>query len=253
MNFWHRALGPIRNLVRRRDEPLRHYRWINADAPTGIVITPDTALQISVVWACVTGDHERDRLLPVERLHGRPHGEAEELQEDPLDDMLNVRPNPEMPAISFREALLFGALTWGNGYAEIVRNGRGQVTALWPLLPDRVQPRRDHEKPFELYYEVLEQDGSLVELGSEDVFHLRGPGISGLMGDNLVARAAMSMGSRPRRTGTRRPTSGTTRSRRRARVPEDDGDDAHKRLKDDWEDVQGARSRRTGRRSSRTA
>jgi HK97 family phage portal protein len=236
MNFWQRALGPIRNLVRRRDEPIRYYRWINTDAPSGIVITPETALQISVVWACVLAITNAIASCRWNIFTG-DHTNRAWLQEDPLDDILNVRPNPEMPAISFREALLFGALTWGNGYAEIVRNGRGQVTALWPLMSDRVTPRRRTEKPFELYYAYHQEDGSLVELDSEDVFHLRGPGITGLMGDNLVARAAKSMGlaaAQDRYASTY--FGNNTLLGGVLEYPKTLGDDAHKRLKDDWED-----------------
>lgn len=232
MSFWTRVMS----LVRRRDEPIRGYRWVNADAPSGIVITPDAALQLSAVWACVmaitnaigscrwnifTGDHMHREWLP----------------EDPLDYVLNVRPNPEMPAINFREALMFGALTWGNGYAEIVRNGRGQVAELWPLMPDRVVPRRRTEKPFGLYYSYYQQDGSQVELESDDVFHLRGPGISGLMGDNIVARAAKSMGiaaAQERYAGTY--FGNNTLLGGVLEYPKALSDEAHKRLKDDWED-----------------
>jgi HK97 family phage portal protein len=236
MNFWQRALGPIRNLVRRRDEPVRYYRWINTDAPSGIVITPETALQISVVWACVLAITNAIASCRWNIFTG-DHTNRTWLAEDPLDDILNVRPNPEMPAISFREALLFGALTWGNGYAEVVRNGRGQVTALWPLMSDRMTPRRRSEKPFGLYYAYYQEDGSLVELESEDVFHLRGPGITGLMGDNLVARAAKSMGlaaAQDRYASTY--FGNNTLLGGVLEYPKTLGDDAHKRLKDDWED-----------------
>ncbi len=191
MGLWSRALAGVRNLV-RRDDPVREYRWITADQPTGIVITADTALQISVVWACVMAITNalaacRWSVFSVEG------DKRSQLVNDPLDHLLNVRPNSDMTAIAFKEATLFAGLTWGNGYAEIIKNARGQIFELWPLLPDRMVPRRRTVKPYRLYYEYFQQDGGRIELEAEQVYHLRGPGITGLMGDNLVARAAKSM------------------------------------------------------------
>ena len=45
------------------------------------------------------------------------------------------RPTADLP-FAVLAWLLGHILNWGNGYAWIDRNGAGQVTALWPLLPD---------------------------------------------------------------------------------------------------------------------
>lgn len=29
-------------------------------------------------------------------------------------------------------------LLWGNAYAQIIRNGKGEVIGLYPLLPDKM-------------------------------------------------------------------------------------------------------------------
>src|SRR6266446_10961228 len=161
MGLWSRALAGVRNLV-RRDDPVRECRWITADQPTGIVITADTALQISVVWSCVMAITNalaacRWSVFSVEG------DKRSQLVNDPLDHLLNVRPNSDMTAIAFKEATLFAGLTWGNGYAEIIKNARGQIFELWPLLPDRMVPRRRTVKPYRLYYEYFQQDGGRIE------------------------------------------------------------------------------------------
>jgi HK97 family phage portal protein len=183
------AFRPQANV--RRDQPLRNYRWLWPDQPAGITITNDTALQISVVWACVEviASSIAASQWNVFALEGR---NRTLLPDDPLDYILNTRPNSEMTAIAVKEVVLFGALTWGNGYAEIQRTASGKVAALWPLMPDRVMPRRDPETGV-MYYEYLQDSGGIARLEQQDVYHLRGPGISGLMGDNLVARAAKTI------------------------------------------------------------
>ena len=42
-------------------------------------------------------------------------------------------------------------LLWGNAYAQIIRNGKGEVIALYPLMPDRMTVDRDGNG--QLYYE----------------------------------------------------------------------------------------------------
>jgi phage portal protein BeeE len=69
-----------------------------------------------------------------------------------------------MTAIAMREALSMQALTWGNAYAEIVPNNRGDVAELWPLFSDRMVPRRNGGS---LFYEYANQDGSKTELPPE--------------------------------------------------------------------------------------
>lgn len=195
-SFWQRLLSPFRrrpqDLV-RPDDPQRYYRrFLPYAQAAGVVVTNENALELSVVWGCVTAvvngiAPSRWNVYTIDA-----KGQRKNLPDDPLSYLLNCRPNDDMTAIALREVLGFSALTWGNGYAEIGKSLSGKVTALWPLLPNRVQPRRDPET-LEMYYDVQQQDGAIVRVPADRMYHLRGPGISGLMGDNLVARATMSM------------------------------------------------------------
>jgi|GEM_PF-2082771 len=236
MGIWDRLTGPFRarNEI-RRDDPIRLFQWVSTDQPSGIVVTPETALQISVVWACVMAITTAISSCRwnVTLFDG---ANREILPDDPLDYLLNVRPNPEMTAVAFRESLMMNATTWGNGYAEIVKNARGQPSALWPLLPDRTLPRRDKQTGV-LYYEHRQMDGGMMRLEAEQVFHLHGPGITGLMGDNFVARAAkaMSLAAAQERFASTYFGNNTNMGGI-LKYPKKLSTDAHKKLKDDWED-----------------
>ena len=177
----------------RPDDPSRYLRWLPSPSiAAGVPVTVESAMQLSTVWACV--DAITKALAPcrwdVYRVSGR---RREVLPHDPIAYVLNVRPNPEMTAISFREALLYNALTWGNGYAEIVFDGAQRVKELWPLLPDRMTPRRRPDTGA-LYYEYVQMDGGLVDLEPAQVLHVRGPTLVGFLGDNFVARSAKAIG-----------------------------------------------------------
>lgn len=184
----------FRNLFARRGEdPRLQQRWVSPFPVAGLNLTADEALSLSAVWACIS--IVSASISSCRWNVFQPTGPTTRrlLDGDPLNWVLNTRPNPDVTAIGLREAMLMVAMPFGNSYAEIVRDGAGRVAQLWFMEPDRTQPRRDVETS-ELVYDYRQPiDGTLLTLPQRDVFHLRGPGLHGLMGDNIVARAAKSL------------------------------------------------------------
>lgn len=96
--------------------------------------------------------------------------------------------------------LCFLCILWGNGYAQIIRNGRGEVVALYPLMPDRMAVDRDARG--RIYYEYTRADSDVNTLGKkssvlllpEDVFHIPGLGFDGLVGYSPIAMAKQAVG-----------------------------------------------------------
>lgn len=147
----------------------------------GVVVNEDTAMSQSTVWACV-------RVIS-ESLAGMPWlvgsmlddgRTVEPIPKHPLNYLLNVQPNDETRAFSFRETLWSHALVWGNGYAEIERDYLGRPYALWQIHPSRVTPKRDPDTQ-ELYYEVDNQ-GEKIPIPYWNMFHLMGPSPDGISG-----------------------------------------------------------------------
>lgn len=186
----------LKNLVRRGPDPRQTERFQLPYPVTGLNLTADDILSLGAVWACIDSIARALGVCPWGVYNGPPGittGARELVESDPLIWILNSRPNPEMTAIGFREAMLFQAIPTGNAYAEIVRDMGGRVSELWPLIGDRMRPKRD-PNTWALFYEYTQPWGEVVRMEPRDVFHLRGPGLYGLMGDNLIARAAKSMG-----------------------------------------------------------
>jgi len=84
------------------------------------------------------------------------------------------------------------ALNWGNGYAEIERDGAGRVINLWFIEPNRVQVKRDEQGT--IYYEITDSRTSTTQLPASDVLHLHGLGFDGLIGYSTIAYASRTMG-----------------------------------------------------------
>jgi HK97 family phage portal protein len=87
--------------------------------------------------------------------------------------------------MTFWETILSHALTWGNGYAEIVRDGRGIVVELKPLDPASTYPTRT-VKGNKLIYSALTPEGVALTLPPEKILHIHGLSFDGLKGYSPV-------------------------------------------------------------------
>ena len=67
----------------------------------------------------------------------------EDRVQHPLYKVLHDQPNPEMTSYTFREVLMTHRRIYGNAYAQIIRNGRGDVLGLYPLAANRVRVERE--------------------------------------------------------------------------------------------------------------
>lgn len=157
----------------------------------GVSITPDSAVTVAAVWACLRYLSQTVAVLPWHVMKDADKG-AEIQPRNTIDYLIYKRPNPEWSSFQFRETLTHWALRWGNGYAEIERDQAGRPFALWPIHPDRVVAKRDRENGV-LYYEVNNGEGGKVDIEARDMFHIRGFG-EGPVGVNVIEYAAQSIG-----------------------------------------------------------
>lgn len=157
----------------------------------GVYITPDSAVTIAAVWACLRYLSQTVAVLPW-HVHKDTSLGSEIQSSHPVDWLLYKRPNPEWSSFQFRETLLHWALRWGNGYAEIERDVLGRPLNLWPIPPWRVRVCRDPETRL-LYYDVDNGEFGRVQIPMMDMFHIRGFG-EGPVGVNVIDYAAQSLG-----------------------------------------------------------
>lgn len=158
----------------------------------GVRVNADTALQQATLWACHRYLTQTVGQLPAQVRRMKARGFSEQIHNHPVDNLLTWRTNPELAPFQFKETMVGWAMMRGNGVAEIERDNRGQVIALWPIHPDRVDIRRDVETG-ELLYRISNGQQEPVYLKSPDVFHLRGYG-HGPVGLGVVEYAAESIG-----------------------------------------------------------
>ena len=175
------------------------YRFLFGQSSAGKTVNERTAMQMTAVYACVRILAESIAALPLHVFQQGPDGSRVKAEAFPLFRLLHDEPNPEMTSFIFRETLMTHLLLWGNAYAQILRNGRGEVVALYPLLPGKMRVERDEQG--QLYYRYIRNDrepptlsGNTVILLPESVLHIPGLGFDGLVGYSPISMTKNAIG-----------------------------------------------------------
>ncbi len=168
------------------------FLWTNK---SGVHVDEQIAMTYTAFWRCVNLISSTVAALPfhVYRMEGQ---RRTVLPADPVDSIIHVAANDEIPSLIFRETVQANALTWGNGYAEIETLRNGTPAALWQIEPPRVDVARE-KRGGRLIYDVYNGNGqSNTVLPPSSVFHLRGLGFDGLKGYSPVQlfKQAIGMG-----------------------------------------------------------
>jgi len=152
----------------------------NYTSKTGIEVTEEDSLSSAAVWSAVTQLSQSIASLPL-HLYKRlkPKGK-EKYTAHTLYNLMHLEPNPEMTALSFREAQAGQVLMTGTSYAEIERDKLDRIAGLWPLLTSRMELLR--MKDGELVYRYQLSDGTHKNFHRDNILRISGFSHSGLLG-----------------------------------------------------------------------
>jgi HK97 family phage portal protein len=189
MNWFQRVMAAARS---ERAKPDQGGLCVVGSTQSGVYVTDDTALNYSVVWACVRVISETVAQLPWKTYQKTAKGKKELTgDKNTVAWLLHTQPNPEMTAFRFKRLLVTHALTRGNAYAEIERDTSGRPIWLWPIHPDRVRVVREDGV---LNYYVNNGNGYSSPIPAADILHFRGLGDDEVMGASVIAKAKESIG-----------------------------------------------------------
>ena len=193
----------IFSFKRARDKPINRtpgsgYQFYMGGSSAGKNVNERSAMQMTAVYACVRILAEAIAGLPLHLYRYTDNEGKAKAIDHPLYLLLHDEPNPEMSSFVFRETLMTHLLLWGNAYAQIIRNGKGEVIALYPLMPNKMTVDRDENG--KLYYsyqrttdEVFKENSTVI-LRPSDVLHIPGLGFDGLVGYSPIAMAKNAIG-----------------------------------------------------------
>lgn len=185
-------MGLLARIFRRGKKPARRTSATLADpvwmhelghrTVSGVTVTPDTAMRVTTVYACVRLISETIGTLPL-HLYRRDGRKKEIATDHPLYELLHDAPNPLMTSVQMREQMQAALLLEGNAYARIIRDNLGEVKEILPIHPSRVQVRPSRSGR-NLVYII---DGGKERYLSGDIWHITGFSLDGLMGVSPIS------------------------------------------------------------------
>ena len=197
-------------MFKSRDKPKdstagSSFSFLFGSTAAGKPVNEQTSMQVTAVYCCVRILSEAVASLPLHLYRYTSEGSKEKAVDHPLYFLLHNEPNPEMTSFAYRETMMTHLLLYGNCYSQIIRNGKGEVVALYPLMPDRMKVDRDEHGRLYYEYTVYDSDdvdgrkgtnkvGRTVRLQPHDVLHIPGLGFDGLVGYSPIAMAKNAIG-----------------------------------------------------------
>lgn len=185
-----------------RDMGFETNGWGGARNPTGVRVTPDNAIESTVVLACIRCLAESVASLKLS-LFKDVKGVRESDSANPMNKLIASTPNDRQTSFEWREQGMLWLGLYGNWYNQIVRGPGDVVQQLIPLHPSRMKV--EEVDGGSLRYTYSESSGGSSTYAQEDIVHVRwmsNDGIEGMVPTTVskdaiaLARACELHGSR---------------------------------------------------------
>lgn len=165
--------------------------WIRGGDATasGEHVTPEAAAGLPAVYDAIRILSETVAQLPL-NLYRTSNGRREIQVDNPLHQLVHVAPHPDFTSFTWRELMQTMVVGWGNGYANIERNGRQEPRALDPLLAAETRVIRENGR---LVY-INNRSGREVRMDPANVLHIPALSFDGIMGRSPIRVARESLG-----------------------------------------------------------
>lgn len=177
---------------RREQRMLTLEQWSSLgllDPPTaaGVSVSERSALTVPAYLGGVKLIASAIAKAPRKVYQKMPDGSRKEADKHPVAWLLEEEPNELSIPFVFWQTLMGHVLTWGNGYAEIERDGASRPIALITIPPDQIEPVLEGGVLSYVYR-------GKVRLARQDVLHVSGFGFDGVKGYSVVQYARQTIG-----------------------------------------------------------
>jgi HK97 family phage portal protein len=156
-------------------------------------VTVSNALGLAAVWAAVSRVSEAVGQLPLKVYKDIGDGEKVEARSHRAWRMLHDQPNPLTPAHRFWSTVVVHERLYGNAFVRKLRNELGLVDELWLLDPATVSVEWDAVRKLKRFVE--ERNGERIIYSSEDIVHIMGMSLDGVMGLSPIAKQRDPLGT----------------------------------------------------------
>lgn len=168
--------------------------WFS-QTPGARLTTPDSAMALTPVYACVKVLAESFACIPFALY--QPNAAAtkrKKVGKHWIVRLMTKAPNRFQTPIEWRMMLMGHLALRGNAFCQITSNSRGEITELLPLHPDRMTVETLDNGDYR--YRYLDQNGRTVYYARGELWHLRGLSGDGIVGISPIqaCKAAISEG-----------------------------------------------------------
>ena len=169
------------------DESLwNHGYGSNYGSAAGMNVSPDLAMKLAAVYACVRVVSETIASLPFIIYRRLDDGGKERATDHPLYKLFRQSPNGLQTSFDFFQTMQMHLELRGNSYAFILPGPLGAVDRLISIHPDRVKNFRVNFD--RMRYEINDwYTGQVERKAQEEIFHVRGQSQDGLVGQSTIA------------------------------------------------------------------
>jgi HK97 family phage portal protein len=109
----------------------------------GVSLSAEQAAAVPDVFACIEVLAQDVGRCPLKLRRRAENGRHEDADDHPMWEILHALSNPETTAYEFRSEMERNLLIYSRAYAEVVRNARAEVIALWSRDPRYMTVDRD--------------------------------------------------------------------------------------------------------------
>ncbi|RTY53647.1 phage portal protein [Pantoea sp. YU22] len=152
-------------------------------------VTPESAMKLAAVYSCIYVLSSNLAQMPL-AVFRKTEGGVEVATDHPVYYLIHDEPNAWQTSYKWRELMQRHTLGWGNGYTQVIRSRRGEVTGL------------EHRMPWETAlldnggrytYGVYNESGAWA-VSPEDMIHIRALGNCQKHGLSPILQHAQTVG-----------------------------------------------------------
>lgn len=178
MSFWSRIFslpprldeqrGSVVNPLHPRDPALATMFGFGNLSSAGVAVTPETALRVAAVYACVRVLSQTIAALPLHVYRRKGADGKERATDHPLYRLLHLKPGLQT-SFEWRESLVTHTALRGESFSRIFLDGAGRIDKLELLNPDRVDPFMSNGR---VAYRYVPETGGTQYLLDEEVLRI---------------------------------------------------------------------------------
>ena len=244
MAFWNKKseAAEQKSISYGLDSPALMELIMRGEKPSLTAVSPETAMRLSTVYACIKVLSETVSTLPCHLYKlSADRTSKTHVWSDIMHTLVYRAPNDWQTAQEFWQMQVVNLCLRGNSYSYIVRGDSGRVVGLHPIPVDSVSVDIQHQNQITYHVTIGEKGRErTMMLPPSEVLHFKGMTLDGIRGISPIAyQGSLLGGAIEQRDHANNVFANGSTPRGVLQVDGTLSDDAYKNLKESWDSAHG--------------